>query len=124
MSDTVTLTIDGQEVTVPKGTTLLDAAAAVGIIIPIIKIPARDVINETITIVIHTVEVISVPHYSIVIQVFSGVHPNITLQILVIDSNPTIYNSDYNSGTACCNRPGFWCIDIGIRTATCLSGIV
>jgi NADH dehydrogenase/NADH:ubiquinone oxidoreductase subunit G len=31
---TVTLTIDGQSVTVPKGTTLLDAAASIGIDIP------------------------------------------------------------------------------------------
>jgi NADH dehydrogenase/NADH:ubiquinone oxidoreductase subunit G len=36
MSETVTLTIDGQEVTVPKGTTILDAAAQVGIEIPVI----------------------------------------------------------------------------------------
>lgn len=36
MSDTVTLTIDGQEVTVPKGTTILDAAATIGIEIPVI----------------------------------------------------------------------------------------
>lgn len=36
MSETVTLTIDGQEVTVPKGTTILDAAAQIGIDIPII----------------------------------------------------------------------------------------
>lgn len=36
MTDTVTLTIDGQEVTVPKGTTILDAAAQVGIEIPVI----------------------------------------------------------------------------------------
>ena len=36
MTDTVTLKIDGQEVTVPKGTTILDAAAQVGIEIPVI----------------------------------------------------------------------------------------
>ncbi len=36
MSKTVTLTIDGQEVTVPAGTTILDAAAQVGIEIPVI----------------------------------------------------------------------------------------
>lgn len=36
MSDTVTLKIDGQEVTVPKGTTILDAAAQIGIEIPVI----------------------------------------------------------------------------------------
>ncbi len=36
MSDTVTLTIDGKEVTVPEGTTILDAAKQVGIDIPII----------------------------------------------------------------------------------------
>jgi predicted molibdopterin-dependent oxidoreductase YjgC len=36
MSDTVTLTIDGQEVTVPQGTTILDAAAGIGIEIPVI----------------------------------------------------------------------------------------
>ena len=36
MSETVTLTIDGQEVTVTKGTTILDAAAQIGIEIPII----------------------------------------------------------------------------------------
>lgn len=36
MSDTVTLTIDGQEVTVAKGTTILDAAAQAGIDIPVI----------------------------------------------------------------------------------------
>lgn len=36
MSNTVTLTIDGQEITVPKGTTILDAAAKLGIDIPII----------------------------------------------------------------------------------------
>lgn len=36
MSDTVTLTIDGQEVTVPKGMTILDAAATIGIDIPVI----------------------------------------------------------------------------------------
>ena len=36
MSETVTLTIDGQEVTVPNGTTILDAAAQVGIEIPVI----------------------------------------------------------------------------------------
>ena len=36
MSDTVTLTIDGQEVTVPNGTTILDAAATIGKDIPVI----------------------------------------------------------------------------------------
>lgn len=36
MSETVTLTIDGQTVTVPKGTTILDAAATIGINIPTI----------------------------------------------------------------------------------------
>lgn len=36
MSETVTLTIDGREVTVPKGTTILDAAAQLGIEIPVI----------------------------------------------------------------------------------------
>jgi predicted molibdopterin-dependent oxidoreductase YjgC len=36
MSDTVTLTIDGREVTVTKGTTILDAAAQLGIEIPVI----------------------------------------------------------------------------------------
>lgn len=36
MSEPVTLTIDGKEVTVPKGTTILDAAAEVGIEIPVI----------------------------------------------------------------------------------------
>ena len=36
MSDSVTLIIDGQEVTVPRGTTILDAAAQVGIDIPVI----------------------------------------------------------------------------------------
>lgn len=36
MSEAVTLTIDGQEVTVPQGTTILDAAAQAGIEIPII----------------------------------------------------------------------------------------
>ena len=36
MSDTVTLTINGREITVPAGTTILDAAAALGIDIPVI----------------------------------------------------------------------------------------
>lgn len=36
MSKTVTLTIDGQRVTVPQGTTILDAAASIGIEIPTI----------------------------------------------------------------------------------------
>lgn len=36
MSETVTLKIDNKEVTVPKGTTLLDAAASIGIEIPVI----------------------------------------------------------------------------------------
>ncbi|MCB9433042.1 MAG: (2Fe-2S)-binding protein [Ardenticatenaceae bacterium] len=36
MSETVTLKIDGREVTVPKGTTILDAAAQIGIEIPVI----------------------------------------------------------------------------------------
>ncbi|MCI0394347.1 MAG: 2Fe-2S iron-sulfur cluster-binding protein [Chloroflexi bacterium] len=36
MSDVVKLTIDGREITVPKGTTILDAAAQVGIDIPAI----------------------------------------------------------------------------------------
>ncbi|MDX1614831.1 MAG: 2Fe-2S iron-sulfur cluster-binding protein [Candidatus Promineifilaceae bacterium] len=36
MSDTVTLTIDGREITVPEGTTILDAAAELGIDIPAI----------------------------------------------------------------------------------------
>ncbi|MBX3057798.1 MAG: (2Fe-2S)-binding protein [Anaerolineae bacterium] len=36
MSETVTLKIDGREVIVPKGTTILDAAAQLGIEIPVI----------------------------------------------------------------------------------------
>jgi NADP-reducing hydrogenase subunit HndD len=36
MSDTVTLKIDGHEITVPAGTTILDAAAQLGIEIPVI----------------------------------------------------------------------------------------
>lgn len=36
MSETITLTIDGQEITVPSGTTILDAAAQLGIEIPVI----------------------------------------------------------------------------------------
>jgi NADH dehydrogenase/NADH:ubiquinone oxidoreductase subunit G len=36
MSDSVTLTIDGREITVPKGATILDAAAQLGIEIPVI----------------------------------------------------------------------------------------
>lgn len=36
MSETVTLTIDGQQITVAKGTTILEAAAELGIEIPII----------------------------------------------------------------------------------------
>lgn len=36
MTNTVTLTIDGKEVTVPQGTTILDAAKEVGIDIPVI----------------------------------------------------------------------------------------
>ena len=36
MPDTVTLTIDGQSVTVAKGTTIIDAAATIGIDIPTI----------------------------------------------------------------------------------------
>jgi NADH dehydrogenase/NADH:ubiquinone oxidoreductase subunit G len=36
MSSTVTLTIDGQEITVPQGTTILQAAAQLGIEIPVI----------------------------------------------------------------------------------------
>ncbi len=36
MTETITLTIDGQSVTVPQGTTILDAAASVGINIPTI----------------------------------------------------------------------------------------
>lgn len=36
MTDTVTLTIDGKKVTVPKGTTILDAASQAGIEIPVI----------------------------------------------------------------------------------------
>jgi predicted molibdopterin-dependent oxidoreductase YjgC len=36
MSDTVTLTINGREITVPAGTTILNAAAALGIDIPVI----------------------------------------------------------------------------------------
>jgi predicted molibdopterin-dependent oxidoreductase YjgC len=36
MNEKVTLTIDGQEITVPKGTSLLDAAAELGIDIPIV----------------------------------------------------------------------------------------
>lgn len=36
MSDTVTLTIDGQQITVPTGTTILNAAAELGIEIPVI----------------------------------------------------------------------------------------
>jgi NADH dehydrogenase/NADH:ubiquinone oxidoreductase subunit G len=34
--ETVTLTINGQSVTVPKGTTLLDAAAHIGVTIPVV----------------------------------------------------------------------------------------
>jgi NADH dehydrogenase/NADH:ubiquinone oxidoreductase subunit G len=36
MTDSVTLTIDGQTVTVPQGTTILDAAATIGIDVPTI----------------------------------------------------------------------------------------
>ncbi len=36
MTDTVTLTIDGEQVSVPAGTTILDAAATIGIDIPVI----------------------------------------------------------------------------------------
>lgn len=36
MSDMVTLTIDGREVTVPAGTTILNAAASIGIEIPVV----------------------------------------------------------------------------------------
>lgn len=36
MSDTITLTINGREITVPIGTTILDAAAKLGIDIPVI----------------------------------------------------------------------------------------
>ncbi len=36
MSKTVTLTIDGQEITVPEGTTILDAAAQLSLNIPVI----------------------------------------------------------------------------------------
>ncbi len=36
MEDNVTLTIDGREISVPKGTSLLDAAAQLGIDIPVI----------------------------------------------------------------------------------------
>ena len=36
MSDTVTLTIDGQQITVPAGTTILNAAVQLGIEIPVI----------------------------------------------------------------------------------------
>jgi NADH dehydrogenase/NADH:ubiquinone oxidoreductase subunit G len=36
MSDTVTLTVNGQEITVPVGTTILEAAAQLGIEIPVI----------------------------------------------------------------------------------------
>lgn len=36
MSESVTLTIDGQSITVPVGTTILDAAAQLGITIPVI----------------------------------------------------------------------------------------
>ena len=36
MTRTITLTIDGQTVTVPQGTTILDAAAQIGIDIPVI----------------------------------------------------------------------------------------
>ncbi|MGB7033248.1 MAG: 2Fe-2S iron-sulfur cluster-binding protein, partial [Syntrophobacteria bacterium] len=36
MTEKVTLTIDGQEITVPKGTSLLDAAAELGIDIPVV----------------------------------------------------------------------------------------
>jgi NADH dehydrogenase/NADH:ubiquinone oxidoreductase subunit G len=36
MSETVTLTVDGREITVPKGATILDAAAQLGIEIPVI----------------------------------------------------------------------------------------
>lgn len=36
MSDTVTLTIDGRQVTVPAGTTILNAAAELGIKVPVI----------------------------------------------------------------------------------------
>src|SRR5262245_35214015 len=34
MTDVITLTIDGQTVTVPKGTTILNAAATIGLMIP------------------------------------------------------------------------------------------
>ncbi|MDX1416476.1 MAG: 2Fe-2S iron-sulfur cluster-binding protein, partial [Candidatus Promineifilaceae bacterium] len=36
MSKTVTLTIDGQQITVPVGTSILNAAAELGIDIPVI----------------------------------------------------------------------------------------
>ena len=36
MTDQVTLTIDGHEVTVPAGTTVLNAAASIGITIPVV----------------------------------------------------------------------------------------
>ncbi len=36
MSNTVTLTIDGQEITVPRGTTILEAAQMAGIDVPVI----------------------------------------------------------------------------------------
>ena len=36
MTDMVTLTIDGHEVTVPAGTTVLNAAASIGIEIPVV----------------------------------------------------------------------------------------
>jgi NADH dehydrogenase/NADH:ubiquinone oxidoreductase subunit G len=34
--DEVTLTIDGQEITVPEGTTILEAASMTGIVIPVV----------------------------------------------------------------------------------------
>ena len=37
MSSTITLTIDGREITVPEGTTILDAAAQLGIDMPVIS---------------------------------------------------------------------------------------
>ncbi len=36
MPDSITITIDGQEITVPDGTTILEAAATLGIEIPVI----------------------------------------------------------------------------------------
>ena len=39
VASTVTVTIDGQQVTVPPGTTLYDAALSAGITIPVLSLP-------------------------------------------------------------------------------------